>query len=151
MQFLTILGKPIDQVPIPENEYEMEYDDKDVEEGIEPSWVITAKDGSYEMHLYQNKVINTIFLFPKHNTFPVFGYSTATTQQEIQQTRGIPSRSEGERMIRGLGRYGAFDRYDTKELCIHFQYRVGEPKLERITLMLPGVVRRIEGKYEHEE
>jgi hypothetical protein len=39
-----------------------------------------------------------------------------------------------------LGRTGGFDRYDYDAYSIHFEYKLGQQSIEKITLMLPQVL-----------
>ncbi len=138
MDYRKLIEKDIRNTTIDMGSLEMERNDFQLElnEGQPERWYATAKDGSFEMILNAEKVIETIFLYPdKDGNFPIDEYSTKDGRKKILQKMGSPDK-EGEPFENSiLGFSGGFDRFD-KEISYHFEYQNKEQtKLKKITLM----------------
>lgn len=141
LDYISILGKLITEVSIDNSDYVLEYNDRGVDENIEPTWIVKAKDSRYEMILSIDKVIKTIFIFPVEGKLDGFDFDSRRGRGFILERFGIPSRSGQEMDFPILGRKGGFDRYDNDNYSIHFEYTLGRQGIEMITIMLPEFVR----------
>src|SRR4051812_32751258 len=50
------------------------------------------------------------------------GLTAGSTRADVRKSRGRQSRSGEPQDLPPLGRYGGWDRFDSKALCLHFQY-----------------------------
>ncbi|MFZ6012491.1 MAG: hypothetical protein ACOYXT_19265 [Bacteroidota bacterium] len=141
MDYISILGKRVNDVLINNSEYSIEYNDLGADENIEPTWIVKAKDGRYEMMLSIDKTIKTIFIFPVQDKLDGFDFEASRGRTFIIEKWGPPSKSGQEMVLPILGRKGGFDRYDYGDYSIHFEYTLGEQRIKKITLMLPDVLR----------
>lgn len=64
------------------------------------------------------------------------GLTARSTRADVRKRFGMPSRSGEAETLPFLGRYGGWDRFDSKHLCLHFQYSDPEEEIEMITVML---------------
>ena len=140
MDYISILGKKVIDVLTEISEYSIEYNDIGVDENIEPTWTVKAKDGKYEMILSIDKTIRTIFIFPIQGILDGFDFDASRGRTFIIERLGTPSKSGQEMLLPILGRKGGFDRYDYDAYSIHFEYTLGQQSIEKITLMLPQVL-----------
>ena len=141
VDYVSILGKSITDVPIDKSEYSVDYNDLGVDENIEPTWVVKAKDGRYEMIASIDKTIRTIFIFPIQGKLDGFEFDALRGRTFILDKMGAPSKSGPEMVLPILGKKGGFDRYDFDDYSIHFEYTPGQQGIEKITLMLPTVIK----------
>jgi hypothetical protein len=91
-------------------------------------YYLSDSEGGYELVHMQRRIV-TAFLYvrpgvgfsPFSGTLPG-GLSSESTRADVRRTLGEPSRSGEETTIPGLGRKGAWDRYDYPGICFHIQY-----------------------------
>lgn len=139
MNFIEIIGKNFEEAGFSSEEYTLEYqnDEWRREEGMTPNWYVSAVDGSFEIRLNENKVIETIFLYPTDKKFRLEGYTADTPRNEIRKKMGLPT-SQGNNIKPLFGKgLISFDRYDMEHVNLHFEYSDNDSKIRMITLMLP--------------
>ncbi|MCZ8216781.1 MAG: hypothetical protein O9262_11105 [Cyclobacteriaceae bacterium] len=141
MDYISILGKKVNEALTNSSEYSIKYNDLGADENIEPTWIVKAKDGRYEMILSIDKMIRTIFIFPIQDKLDGFDFEASKGRSFIIERMGTPSKSGQEMLLPILGTKGGFDRYDYNDYSIHFEYTLGQQRIEKITLMLPEVIR----------
>jgi hypothetical protein len=65
------------------------------------------------------------------------GLPSESTRAEVRRVLGKPSRSGEAMNIPGLGRKGAWDRYDRPAVCFHIQFTEDGERVQMVTLMAP--------------
>jgi hypothetical protein len=132
MNFSEVLGKSINDLAALLEDYTLDFSEGNIDDGIEPTWILESKDGSIEIFAYNDQRINSVFLRPSHGLFHFFDFSTATTRQQVREKMGRPTHSSNEKNIKTLNEQGNLDSYHTNSYSIQFNYTPGEPKLESI-------------------
>lgn len=135
MNFENLLGQKLKDTQIAKSSYQTERSEAN------DGWCVMAQDQSYELLLNEEERIRTIFLYPQKGTesFPMYGFTTQTSREEVRQKLGTPTSQGEEQRISILGKNGAYDRFDNPQRCLHIEYTLGQPKIKMITLMLPEV------------
>lgn len=113
----------------------------DSEEGIPGRAYLSQPGGGYEFSHALGR-INTLFVYvtPAHGNAAfrgtlVNGLSARSTRADVRRELGTPSRSGEARVVAPLGRFGAHDRFDAAERCLHFQYNEPDETIQLITVM----------------
>ena len=132
MSFTELLGKSISDLAILLEDYTLDFSEGDIDDGIEPAWILESKDGSIEIFAYGDQQINSVFLRPSIGLFHFLDFSTATNRQQVREKMGRPTHSSNEKNIKTLNEQGKFDSYHTNSYSIQFDYTPGKPKLESI-------------------
>ena len=138
MNFEQIIGSNFNNLEMDPNSYEIERNDFELElnKGLPERWFVTAKDDTFQFILNEEKMIETIFLYPSSDErFLLEGYIVAISRKAIRAKWGQPDQV-GEAFDNDLiGFTGGFDRYD-REIVYHFEYGdLKQEKLSKITLM----------------
>lgn len=112
-----------------------------LEEGESPRGYLSCPEGGYLLSHTDGRV-NTLFVFlvptDDYQAFPgplTAGLSASSARSDVRQALGRPDRSGEARTFPGLGRKGAWDRYDRGPLCLHFEYTEPEERVRQITVM----------------
>ena len=90
----------------------------------------------------RSMTIETLFLFvlPSEG-FEAFrgtligGLTSQASRDEVRTQLGLPSHSKEAQTLPILGRKGAWDRYDSERICIHFEYTEPDERLRMVTVM----------------
>ena len=119
--------------------------EEDLEEGEPVRSHLSRPTGGY---LFSHTLgrLNTLFVHvrPKgeYAAFRgalVHGLTPQSTRSDVRRKLGSPTRSGEAQNHPPLGRYGAWDRFDSAVLCLHFQYTESGEEVDLITVMLPDV------------
>lgn len=119
--------------------------EEDLEEG-EPvrSHLSSTTGGFLFSHTFGR--INTLFVHVKpKGEYAAFGaaltrgLTARSTRTDVRERFGRPSRSGEPQNLPPLGRFGGWDRFDSKTLCLHFQYGEPEEEIELITVMMADI------------
>jgi hypothetical protein len=113
----------------------------DLEEGESPRSYLSSPGGGYALSHTDGRV-NTLFVFlvatdayqPFRGALPA-GLSAASTRADVRRALGKPERYGEPQVLSGLGRKGAWDRYDRGSLCLHFEYTETGERVRQITIM----------------
>jgi hypothetical protein len=106
---------------------------------------LSSPTGGY---LFSNTLgrLNTLFVHVRpRGEYAVFrgalthGLTPQSTRADVRRRLGAPSRSGEAQNHPPLGRYGAWDRFDTNVLCLHFQYTEPGEEIDLITVMMSDV------------
>lgn len=138
MEFEKLIGRNFEQIKSALQPYTIENNDfqLELEEGFDEKFYVNSADNSFEMILTDDKVIQTIFIYPmKNGEFSFQDYRVNMGRTEIRTRFGSPDR-QGEPMSNPLiGSSGGFDRFD-REISYHFEYaNDDQTQLKKITLM----------------
>ena len=113
----------------------------DLEEGELPRSYLSCPPGGYLLSHTGGRV-NTLFVFlvptDEYRAFSApltANLSPSSTRGDVRLAFGLPARSGEPKTIPGLGRKGAWDRYEQGALCVHFEYTDPEGRLRQITVM----------------
>ncbi|MBA4067192.1 MAG: hypothetical protein C0501_26500 [Isosphaera sp.] len=118
-------------------------------EGEERRHYLSDPEAGYELTHVGGRIV-TAFLYvrpsddfsdgfsPFGGTLPD-GLSLESTRADVRRALGEPPRSGEARISPGLGRKGAWDRYDRPAVSFHIQYTDGGEQVQMITLMAPDV------------
>jgi hypothetical protein len=119
--------------------------EEDLEEGEPVRSHLSSPTGGY---LFSHTLgrLNTLFVHarPKgeYAAFRgelVHGLTPQSTRPDVRRKLGTPSRSGEARNHPLLGSYGAWDRFDSTPLCLHFQYTQAAEEIDLVTVMLAHV------------
>jgi hypothetical protein len=115
--------------------------EEDLEEGESLRSHFFSPRGGYSFSHTLGR-LNTLFIYvkPKGGNAAfggalMHGLTARSTRTDVRSRLGTPSRSGEPQSLPPLGRYGAYDRFDSKVLCLHFQYTEAEEEIELITVM----------------
>ena len=135
---LAVLGRPYALVCSAISGSEPQSVSEVREEGEPEEHFTEAPDGRWQCVLDADGKVETIFLFgDKGCRFPLGlrpGMSTGEVQAEIGAP---PTRSKPERTVPGLGRAGAFLRWDSPTHCLHAEFG-RDGGLRQLTFMVPS-------------
>ncbi len=115
---------------------------EDLEEG-EPvrSHLLGRSKGYAFSHTFGR--LDTLFVYVKpKDEYAAFcgllphGLTARSTRSDVRKALGTPSRTGEPQTLPPLGRHGAWDRYDSKVRCIHFEYSEPGEEIELITVMM---------------
>ena len=104
---------------LPEADYRIEREDDDVNEGLR-GWYVAAMDQSWEMHLDDAQVIESVTLYPRR--FEILNLPLDANRATIRYRFGQPAAS-GEHPDIANVRDGAWDKYQRDGLYYHFEYQ----------------------------
>jgi hypothetical protein len=141
---IGLVGSDVDSISVQafiDSERLLHSTEPDMNEGEPVRFYFSSRDGSFQF-AYSNGRIDTLFLFiqPVDGGKPfdqvlVGGLSTSSTRADVRNRLGSPSRSGEPMTISTLGRCGAWDRFDSAELGMHFEYtEIGE-RIKLVTVM----------------
>jgi len=136
MKPIELLGKEFTQIAGLLNSSGIEEVFDDLEEDEEQFYSVSAKDKSWELKIGNGNIVEAVFLYLDYGFESFEGVSKSTTREEILIKYGTPARSGDEREVQFLGRYGAWDRYNYGNYCVHFEHEVGSNTVKKITVML---------------
>lgn len=111
----------------------------ELEDGEEQEFSVSAQDGSWEISLGKDLLIETVFLYKVDNFEIYTGINTYTIQTKIEDIFGEPSASGQQSESALLGVKGAWRRYDKSGVSVHVEREVDSEAIKMITLMLPEV------------
>lgn len=141
---ITLVGQPVDSLGVKSLIVSAQLrssTEEDLEEGEPVRSHLSSPDGGYEFSHTLGR-LNTLFVYVRaKGKFAAFrgsliqGLAAESTRADVRRTLGSPSRSCEAMSHRILGRYGAWDRFDSKDLCLHFQYTEPAEEIEQITVM----------------
>ncbi len=115
--------------------------EEDLEEGEPVRSFLSSPSGEY---LFSHTLdrIDTLFIYikpkTKHTAFTgelIRRLTINSSRMDVRRIFGMPTRSGEPQDLPPLGRFGGYDRYDSKELCLHFQYSESDEQIEMITIM----------------
>jgi hypothetical protein len=66
------------------------------------------------------------------------GISALAIRSDVRGRFGVPQRTGEAVSIAGLGRQGAWDRFDLGSVYVHFEYNEPEQRIRLVSLMAPG-------------
>jgi len=137
MNPLEIIGHKFDDV-----EHQLEHDGikgtfDDLLEGEKQEYSVSASDGTWEISLGKENRIKTIFLYLDRGCQGILGITIAMKRGDIIEFLGKPTSSGDEGTVPFLGEYGAWERYDKENYCIHIEHYLGGNGVKKITIMLP--------------
>jgi hypothetical protein len=145
---IALVGEPVDTPAVQAliaSEQLQSSTEEDLEEGEAVRSHLSSPTGGY-LFLRTLGRLNTLFVHvrPK-GEYAAFrgtlthGLTARSTRTDVRTRLGTPSRSCEARNLPPLGRYGAYDRFDSDVLCLHFQYTEPEEEIELITVMTADV------------
>jgi hypothetical protein len=113
----------------------------ELEEGEPRRFYLSNHAAGYQL-MYRLGRIDTAFIYvqpaegfqPFGRPLPA-GLSSEATRHEVRRQFGSPSRSGAARIVAGLGRQGAWDRFDMGQVCLHFQYAEPDERVRLVTIM----------------
>lgn len=113
----------------------------DLEEGELARSYLSCPIGGYLLS-HSGGRVNTLFVFlvptDEYRAFSaqlIAGLSSSSSREDVRLAFGLPARSGESQTLPILGRKGAWDRYDQRSLCIHFEYTEPEERVRQITVM----------------
>ena len=119
--------------------------DEDLEEGEPVRSHLSSPTGGY-LFSHTRGRLNTLFVHvrPKgeYAAFRgalVHGLTPQSTRSAVRRRLGTPTRSGEAQNHPPLGRYGAWDRFDSGVLCLHFQYAEFREEIDLVTVMMSDV------------
>jgi hypothetical protein len=141
---VALVGQPIDAPAVRAlvaSERLQSSTEPDMEEGEPVRSHLSSPAGGFEFTHTLGR-INTLFVYVRpaggnaafRGTL-IHGLSARSTRADVRTKLGTPSRSGDAQTITLLGRFGAHDRFDSKDLCVHFQYTEPDERIEVITVM----------------
>lgn len=133
------LGRPVDEflsdVPFKfwrvEKSYENDLDEPVVDFVFPQDGVQLSCDG--------DETLRTIFLEAEEFDEHLLGFPFSLCRQQVLERFGKPTRSGEGHIDAVLGAYGAWDRFDGAQYCLHIQYRPDADCIKKVTLMRPDV------------
>jgi hypothetical protein len=141
---MALVGEPVDAPGVQAliaSERLLSSTDEDLEEGVPVRSHLLSPSGGFEFSHTLGR-LNTLFIYvrPKGGNAAfrgalMHGLTARSTRTDVRKRLGTPSRSGEAQTLPPLGRFGAYDRYDSKGLCLHFQYTEPEEQIELITVM----------------
>jgi hypothetical protein len=141
---VALVGQPVDAPAVRaliESERLQSSTGPDSEEGEPVRAYLSDPDGGYEFSHRLGR-INTLFVYVRpaqgNAAFRgalVHGLSARSTRADVRRELGTPTRSGEARTVAPLGRFGAHDRFDSTDRCLHFQYAEPDEKIQLITVM----------------
>jgi len=145
---IDLVGQPVDATAVQAliaSEQLQSSTEEDLEEGEPVRSHLSSCTGGYALSHTLGR-LDTLFVHvrPKgeYATFRealVHGLTPQSTRSDVRRRLGTPSRSGEAQNHPPLGRYGAWDRFDTDVLCLHFQYTEAGEEIDLITVMMPDM------------
>jgi hypothetical protein len=121
------------------------------DEGLPREYYLESKKHGVLIRYYEDQLVKTVYLYSggTEGFFRFQGSLTAgitfqSYRDDIVRALGSPCTSGSPRAIPILGPHGGWDRYDSEHYSIHFGYSVSTKMLERVTIIAPDRVRRLE-------
>jgi hypothetical protein len=140
----ALVGQPVDAPAVRAliaAERLQSSEDADLEEGVPVRAYLSNPSGGYEFSHTLGR-ITTLFVYVRpaqeHAAFRgplVHGLSARSTRADVRMKLGTPTRSGEARTVAPLGRFGAHDRFDSADRCLHFQYAEPDETIQLITVM----------------
>lgn len=145
---VALVGQPVDTAAVQAliaSERLQSTTEDDLEEGEPVESHLSSVSGGYEFSQSLGR-LNTLFIYVKpKGEYAAFrgtlthGLTAQSNRLDVKRSLGTPSRSGEAQTLPLLGRYGGWDRFDSKVLCLHFQYSDPEDEIELITVMMADV------------
>lgn len=141
MNPFDILGKQFSSVESDLDHLGIEalYDDLQPGQEDEQEFSVEAKDGSWEISLGNNQIIETIFLYKLDFFSDHLAFSSSSLPAEITTIFGQPTSSGRQSNTGPLGEQGAWQRYDTEDYALHIEQYIDSKNIKMVTIMLPEV------------
>lgn len=145
---IPIVGQPVDDAAVQAliaSEQLQSSTEEDLEEGEPVRSHLSSPTGGY---LFSHTLgrLNTLFVHVRPTSeyaafrgALVHGLTPQSTRSDVRRRLGTPSRSGEAQNHSPLGRYGAWDRFDSQVLCLHFQYTEPGEEIDLITVMMSDV------------
>lgn len=111
-------------------------DELELKEGLSKKFFVKANDGSFQMILDKDKIIQTIFLFPDtKQRFLLDEFHASMGRKAVRQRMGQPDKASEAFEDEFYGFCGGWDRYK-RDIIYHFEYAdKDQSRLKQITLM----------------
>lgn len=145
---VALVGQPVDTAAVQAliaSEQLQSTTEEDLEEGEPVESHLSSPSGGYQFSHTLGR-LNTLFIHVKtKGEYAAFrgalthGLTSRSTRADVRKSLGTPSRSGEAQTLPPLGRYGGWDRFDSKVLCRHFQYSEPEEEIELITIMMADI------------
>ena len=100
---------------------------------------VEENNGLWQMNLDEKGIVQSIFLPAVAESTLPFGLNAQMQPEDVKQVLGSPDKAGEEKEIEFLGMYGAWLRFDRKDICIHVEFNLGAQSIKQVTLMLPEV------------
>jgi len=145
---MALVGEPVDAPAVQAliaSEQLQSSTEEDLEEGEPVRSHLSSPTGGY---LFSHSLgrLDTLFVHVKpKGDYVAFdgaltkGLTARSTRTDVRRSLGRPSRSGEPQNLPPLGRYGGWDRFDSKTLSLHFQYSEPEEEIELITVMVADI------------
>ncbi len=145
---IALVGEPVDAPAVQAliaSEQLLSSTEEDLEEGEPVRSHLSSPTGGY---LFSHTLgrLDALFVHIKpKGEYAAFrgalsnGLTARSTRADVRRSLGTPSRSGEPQNLPPLGRYGGWDRFDSKGLCLHVQYSEPEQEIELITVMMADI------------
>lgn len=145
---IVLVGEPVDAPSVQAliaSEQLRASTEEDLEEGEPSRSHLSSPTGGYVFTHTLGRV-DTLFVYVKpKDGYAAFrgvltnGLTARSTRTDVRKSLGTPSRSGEPQTLPVLGRCGGWDRFDSKILCLHFQYSEPDEEIELITVMMANI------------
>jgi hypothetical protein len=143
---MALVGLPFDAEQVREvwiaDELEV-LADPDLEEGETLRRHVSNGADGYELLDADGRIVALFVYVVPLGDFSAFrgalisGLSANSSRRDVLNLFGSPPISGQAETIPILGRQGAWDRYDSDQVCLHFEYTEPDERLRQITIMAP--------------
>lgn len=145
-ELIAVVGTPVDSVAVRlliASDGLIASAEPDLEEGEPQRAYLSAHSAGYQLMHCGREILTAFVYVEAAEGFQTFsgpllgGLPDHATRQAVLERFGLPSKSGTAVTIAGLGRQGAWDRFDIGRVCIHFQYTESDERVRLLSVMLP--------------
>lgn len=146
-ELLAVIGESVDSTAVRdlvEADGLEESVETNLEEGEPQRAYLSNPAAGYQLLQHSGRVVSAFLFAEPAKGFEAFpgplpgGLSRWATRSEVRARFGVPERKGDAVTIPGLGRQGAWDRFDVGTVHVHFQYTEPEQRIRLVTIMAPA-------------
>ncbi|MEI7688386.1 MAG: hypothetical protein WCL32_25545 [Planctomycetota bacterium] len=143
-ELMAIVGASVDAVAVRELiqvDQLVSSTEPELNEGESPRAYLTGSKVGYQLMYHRGRVAAAFLYVEPSEGVAAFagrlpgGLTSRATRNDVQTRFGAPEQCGEPITIAGLGRYGAWDRFEYCGVRIHFQYTFSGEVVRRVTIM----------------